>query len=486
MPTAKLPARTIIEGLLIPVGLGLFSAVGLNSYSTIFLGSIGRVGFIGDMRFLLAASIADLLVSFGLLALALRHRIRPWTIPHVVPAVALMIAYVLSATGSIATMTPWVAQVLLGVVWATASFLISTAWLEVLTVESSPVMVAGQLTLSMLITGLVSNGLGALPVSQSAALCITILVVSALLLRNRRRHLRPHEVAENPAPGWFSALLKDTATPLLAFFVFEMVTGMINMFSLTRPSGFSMDNASPMWGMVGASLVFCALIVAKAKMPNPDTLYRVLFPLAIAVLLLLPFFGQQRSEPFGTLIIVGYNLTSLMAVYSYVRVSRDRRASFYVLGSFASGGVRLFLLAGLGLGGLYGRQVEGNNLLLLTLVAVTAVYLLVLAFAYAGHLGKKADQAMATALRLQLEKLASTAEAHSPSAVFDDKARRIAATYRLTPRETDVLLLLGQGRSAGYIGATLDISESTVRGYIKSLYAKLGLHRKQDVVDLFH
>lgn len=45
----------------------------------------------------------------------------------------------------------------------------------------------------------------------------------------------------------------------------------------------------------------------------------------------------------------------------------------------------------------------------------------------------------------------------------------------LTPRERDVLALVGRGRSNKQIAATLHLSEGTVKGYVSSVLDKLGV-----------
>lgn len=53
----------------------------------------------------------------------------------------------------------------------------------------------------------------------------------------------------------------------------------------------------------------------------------------------------------------------------------------------------------------------------------------------------------------------------------------------LTPREAEILELLARGRSKTYIAEAFFISENTVRGHTKRLYAKLDVHSKQELVD---
>ena len=59
----------------------------------------------------------------------------------------------------------------------------------------------------------------------------------------------------------------------------------------------------------------------------------------------------------------------------------------------------------------------------------------------------------------------------------------IAARRMLTKRETDILAYLAAGRSVPYIAEAECISENTVRSHTKSIYAKFGVHTKQELID---
>jgi DNA-binding CsgD family transcriptional regulator len=63
-------------------------------------------------------------------------------------------------------------------------------------------------------------------------------------------------------------------------------------------------------------------------------------------------------------------------------------------------------------------------------------------------------------------------------------ARSMATSYGLTERETEVFSLLTQGRSLPYIQKELIVSEGTVRTHVKHIYAKLGIHSRQELFDL--
>ena len=54
--------------------------------------------------------------------------------------------------------------------------------------------------------------------------------------------------------------------------------------------------------------------------------------------------------------------------------------------------------------------------------------------------------------------------------------------FGLTPRETDIAVALGGGRSIASIAEGLSLAKETVRVHVKSIFAKLGVRRQSEVV----
>lgn len=67
---------------------------------------------------------------------------------------------------------------------------------------------------------------------------------------------------------------------------------------------------------------------------------------------------------------------------------------------------------------------------------------------------------------------------------LDAVCERIAQKKKLTPREEEVLLLLAQGHTRNSIAKKLYVSDNTVRAHTKSLYSKLHIHSKQELIDI--
>lgn len=60
----------------------------------------------------------------------------------------------------------------------------------------------------------------------------------------------------------------------------------------------------------------------------------------------------------------------------------------------------------------------------------------------------------------------------------------IAARFDLSERESQVLVQISQGSSMATMAQNLDISQNTIKTHIKHLYKKLGVHSRQEVLDL--
>ena len=71
---------------------------------------------------------------------------------------------------------------------------------------------------------------------------------------------------------------------------------------------------------------------------------------------------------------------------------------------------------------------------------------------------------------------------------YSDKVTKqcanLGAQYRLTARETEILELLARGNTVPGIAECLVVSQGTVQTHCKRLYAKLGIHKRQELIAL--
>jgi DNA-binding CsgD family transcriptional regulator len=62
----------------------------------------------------------------------------------------------------------------------------------------------------------------------------------------------------------------------------------------------------------------------------------------------------------------------------------------------------------------------------------------------------------------------------------------VAEEFRLSEREREILALIGQGYTASAVAETLVISPHTVNTHVQHIYAKLGIHKRSELIGYLH
>jgi len=62
----------------------------------------------------------------------------------------------------------------------------------------------------------------------------------------------------------------------------------------------------------------------------------------------------------------------------------------------------------------------------------------------------------------------------------------VAEEFRLSEREHEILALIGQGYTASAVAQSLVISPHTVNTHVQHIYAKLGIHKRSELIGYLH
>ena len=230
-----------------------------------------------------------------------------------------------------------------------------------------------------------------------------------------------------------------------------------------------------MIGLLAASVALLATWRFLYERVTLMRLYQILFPLTATAFLLLPLLEGTFRQVVYSLVFLVFSVTSSLMVVSCARTARNQSLTpVLVYGTFASI-VYASSLAG-SVVGLFVGAGRGVGLAELSVVALVAVYALSVAMV-APH-GRKAGSVKAASG----EKLAPVV-----GAVGDSVTAGCAVAverYGLSRREAEVLDLLARGRDVPYVAEELVISKNTVRTHTKSIFAKTGVHSRQELIDL--
>jgi DNA-binding NarL/FixJ family response regulator len=70
------------------------------------------------------------------------------------------------------------------------------------------------------------------------------------------------------------------------------------------------------------------------------------------------------------------------------------------------------------------------------------------------------------------------------SDVWDEVIESLCKSGGLSPRQREILPYLAKGRDAHYLENRFVISHATAKSHIYSIYRKLGVHSRQELIDL--
>ena len=73
---------------------------------------------------------------------------------------------------------------------------------------------------------------------------------------------------------------------------------------------------------------------------------------------------------------------------------------------------------------------------------------------------------------------------HAPRRRYVEACTDVKDAYGLTPRELEILMLVGRGRNGTYVQERLVISKSTYQTHMRNLYKKMDIHSDQELIDL--
>ncbi|WP_172623494.1 LuxR C-terminal-related transcriptional regulator [Arabiibacter massiliensis] len=314
----------------------------------------------------------------------------------------------------------------------------------------------------------------------SAALATNALCLAAIFLLTRPLVARPLDELAAAAPQAELA----AANPLsflpanhllyVTILFFSTVQGIALALSSLDGSGLE-----PSFAFAALAIVLAARLIRKREL-NADVLFGVFALLVLAGMFLIP---SNRMLP-GALMLTtesfldaGSACFNLLLALLVANIAARNGIAAVPTAALAIG----LAWAGIGVGTLLGygsAQLTGAS------DAALAPVSFVVAMAFAAYcfvaLKRFSFEGVVNGIRTAVTPEPPAA----PASTVHERCERVARERGLTPRETEVLELLASGRTVGVIREKLTISLNTARFHTKNVYAKLGVHSQQELIDL--
>ena len=309
-----------------------------------------------------------------------------------------------------------------------------------------------------------------------ASVFISLLPAAAVLL-----FLYSGDAPRTRAARRDFALAKDSkgVTPLLVQLgvVASICTvGSTFIYCYAAPAPSHIHIVGVMLGaLVAAAITLCAVLFARRI--DFNGLYQVIVPMTVVALCLMAS-GLARAE--NVALVLSFAIMFSLDCMFTVIFSRITTCGLCAPAE-AFGLFRGLMHLGIIVGTMSTVEMllRGIDPLypMLAFICLTVVVLPVVSY-----LQESLAQTLASAVREERSSSLGPCVEVERAAVAD--LSLVAERYKLSPRELDVLRLLAKGRSVPYMREALMISKSTVETHIKHLYAKCGVHSKQELIDL--
>lgn len=222
--------------------------------------------------------------------------------------------------------------------------------------------------------------------------------------------------------------------------------------------------------VVVVSILIVGAFLSKDPLRSVPVCYRVIVFLALVSVCLMPMAIIVSSATIGltSLLVLGalnsLHLMMWIATVGICRRYRERTVEYFAV-------MRLFWAVGPLLGSLFVRVAGRAGVGLPLLYVDMAICVLALFLTYSTVLP---EHVLTEALAIVPKKYRKP---------FKERCRMAAEIYGLTDRQLEIMMLFAKGRDSAYIQKELCLSKSTVSTHRQHIYAKLGVHSQQELLN---
>ena len=245
------------------------------------------------------------------------------------------------------------------------------------------------------------------------------------------------------------------------------------------------DNLGHAAGLVAAVFVDLCL---RFLTDGIAAAYRVVMLVMAAFLVFSPIFGQMGPlAVFVALLQQGaFNILFFVIV---ARAMAARRADATGLFCVSWGMMTAGQLAGWAVAGLFGALLfampnAGVAVALVSVALVSVTYMFALPGAKLSELIAGEGRAAQCAGDIGRSGGFASSEPGGHKRAFQEKCQVVAREFGLTEREAEVMVLLAKGRTRARIQEELYLSSGTVATHARHIYQKVGVHSKQELLDV--
>lgn len=454
------------------------------------------------IAFFLAQSIAFALCLLGN-AIAAYARVPRWTwimlsrpaIPYFLGWCCLIGATYLSPVAMVLTLA---GGILIG--YSTAGFFIQ--WNVTFSTDQAH-HGSADLLRGTALAPLVYFALYLIPIAMTVYLIPAVFMPLFLLAMNQARKQRhgqapahDRELGVDHAET-YRQIMRDYWRGALCIGTIGFASGVVRSIAITNIGAGEIVNIASMLGVFGSALALFLVWQFKPLRLNVTSLFRALFPFMITAFALLPLFGDNYLQVFAGAVYAVYGCAIILMMIQCEQTALVREVNpSFVYGFFGC------IVYGMHDFGFISGQFASSLAIPGTTVLATTAFVAVYVLAVAMFIGQGGMKAALSPNRIFAEHIELVPTAAAPAtrsrtsaggrAGYDSgvrdriskQCRLVTKHYKLSDRECEIMEMFARGYSAKRVAAELLVSENTVNTHVKRMYAKLDVHKKQELIEL--
>lgn len=330
-----------------------------------------------------------------------------------------------------------------------------------------------------------------------AAVCVVVVMplLAGLSLFKALKEVEPDEFVQDGVAASFDvrAVVRDLWKPVFCVcsigFVWKLVS---HLFEGTDPSAVNVV----LVGFSAAALVIALVELLSEKGFEVLRSYQVLFPLVTGAFLLPTLFGVQYAPVLSGTLMFGFEVVNLLLIITCAVYANERALpSTYVYALCVCPTLAAMLAGdslGMQLSTAFAYDLSFVVGVLFLCVYVLSLTMFLVSWTKRRKRGKGDDDPGTEVAGSRGSEEEPAASATLPAVDLEEALlASLSATLDaldlpdpLSQREREVASLMLRGYSVAGVSRKLFISENTVRGHTKSIYRKLDVHSKQQMIDL--
>lgn len=323
---------------------------------------------------------------------------------------------------------------------------------------------------------------------------IFLPLLSGVLLALCARNYNPQSSAINlqetlqDGKQLFPRFSKRLAIPLAALFLYALGGELLRELCLIHDN-FTIDVMGTGYAISIGATAAVALIVAAGYLRNNTSLYTSLHPIRYATLFMAAsfiIFAWLQAPTWFAYAVFGVGFFCMNAFAWIVGIAIARRfetPSLFVVAlsqiptSFAPCLLPILQPVMAVLSGTSSETIDMAAMLFSCLIFAIATFLL-------REKDIRTVWGVLPPSSNQISTVPAAASNAPDSLSYSDRFARLAASYGLTQRETEVAELLARGRNLPFIEENLVISHGTAQTHQRHIYQKMAVHSRQEFINL--